>query len=151
MAVPRGTPERAACQEQATEYMQWEARHRQGKEAIMKLQVRTEDREWLDEAACIAVDDPDMFYPDHSEERPAALAVCRRCPVSTECGQRALRDRERYGVWGGMTERDRERWWRRNGSRPTGPGAGPPSVLPVTSDVAGDRRSAELDVEQRGA
>lgn len=113
---------------------------------------RAGSQAWRSRAACAGTDDADAFYPDHSDEHPSALAICRRCPVSAECGLSALRGRERFGVWGGMTERDRERWWRRHGSRPAGPGAEPLLTVPVTSAVvAGEASSAEMDVEQRGA
>jgi len=66
---------------------------------------------WQADAACLGWPDPDDFFPDRGDESPAVLRVCLSCPVLRACGEQALGDRERYGIWGGMTERDRERWW----------------------------------------
>ena len=40
-----------------------------------------------------------------------AIAICEQCPVIKECAEHALRVREPYGVWGGMTEDDREAYY----------------------------------------
>ena len=62
---------------------------------------------WQTHAACLTWPDPDDFFPDPGDLSPRALMVCRGCPVMRQCGQTALRNRERHGVWGGLTERDR--------------------------------------------
>ena len=64
---------------------------------------------WEARALCRQVD-PELFYAegDGAMARTAeAKKVCQRCPVRLECLQRALDDNERYGVWGGMSERER--------------------------------------------
>jgi WhiB family redox-sensing transcriptional regulator len=53
--------------------------------------------------------DPDVFYPVSDEEAEAAKAVCAVCPVRQPCLEYALANRERDGVWGGATERERRR------------------------------------------
>jgi WhiB family redox-sensing transcriptional regulator len=53
--------------------------------------------------------DPDVFYPVSDEEAEAAKAVCAACPVRQPCLEYALANRERDGVWGGATERERRR------------------------------------------
>lgn len=65
---------------------------------------------WRDRAACRGVD-PDIFYPvtDDEADAAAAKAVCARCPVREACAEYALAAREKLGVWGGLTERDRRR------------------------------------------
>jgi WhiB family redox-sensing transcriptional regulator len=65
---------------------------------------------WRDQAACRGLD-PDIFYPVTDDEADAAeaQAVCARCPVREPCGEYALSSREKLGVWGGLTERDRRR------------------------------------------
>ena len=63
---------------------------------------------WRQRAACRGVD-PDVFYPSSDEEAEAAKAVCRQCPVLSPCLEWALSNRERDGVWGGATERERRR------------------------------------------
>jgi WhiB family redox-sensing transcriptional regulator len=66
---------------------------------------------WEPDAACLRWPDPEDFFPDRGDEDPAVLRVCHGCRVMRQCGEAALRNRERYGVWGGMTELERERWW----------------------------------------
>ena len=63
---------------------------------------------WRQRAACRGVD-PDIFYPMTDEEAEDAKAICRACPVREACLEWALANRERDGVWGGATERDRRR------------------------------------------
>jgi WhiB family redox-sensing transcriptional regulator len=63
---------------------------------------------WRQRAACRGVD-PDVFYPSTDEEAEEAKAICRICPVRESCLEYALVNRERDGVWGGATERERRR------------------------------------------
>lgn len=63
---------------------------------------------WRDAALCAQVD-PDRWFPDKGGATNAAIRVCKRCPVQAECLQYALDNDERYGVWGGVGERDRRR------------------------------------------
>ena len=63
---------------------------------------------WRQRAACRGVD-PDTFYPASDEEAEEAKAICRVCPVREACLEYALINRERDGVWGGATERERRR------------------------------------------
>ena len=63
---------------------------------------------WRQHAACRGVD-PDIFYPVSDEEAEAAKAVCAQCTVREMCLEYALMSRERDGVWGGATERERRR------------------------------------------
>jgi hypothetical protein len=50
-----------------------------------------------------------MFFPDKGESGQLAKQVCSICPVRRECLLDALRDVERHGIWGGLTERERSR------------------------------------------
>jgi WhiB family transcriptional regulator, redox-sensing transcriptional regulator len=63
---------------------------------------------WRKRAACRGID-PDVFYPDSDEEAGEAKVVCGMCPVRETCLEHALAHREREGVWGGATERERRR------------------------------------------
>jgi WhiB family redox-sensing transcriptional regulator len=47
--------------------------------------------------------------PSRAGREAAAKAVCAVCPVIRACAEHALRAREPYGVWGGMSESDRDR------------------------------------------
>ncbi|MHB1445754.1 MAG: WhiB family transcriptional regulator [Acidimicrobiales bacterium] len=63
---------------------------------------------WRKRAACQGVD-PDVFYPVSEEDADTAKAICAQCPVLEACLEYALAYRERDGVWGGATERERRR------------------------------------------
>jgi WhiB family transcriptional regulator, redox-sensing transcriptional regulator len=60
---------------------------------------------WVSKALCRATD-PDELFVRGAAQRKAA-AICRHCPVITECAADALDNRVEFGVWGGMTERQR--------------------------------------------
>lgn len=63
---------------------------------------------WRNRAACQGVD-PDIFFPVSDEDAVQAKAICAECPVREACLEWALATRERDGVWGGATERERRR------------------------------------------
>jgi WhiB family redox-sensing transcriptional regulator len=50
-----------------------------------------------------------MFYPDEGDEGLAAKQVCEGCGVRVACLEHALASREKEGIWGGHTERERRR------------------------------------------
>lgn len=60
---------------------------------------------WHDEAACQGMD-VNLFYPVKGKKL-AALKVCARCPVADLCLEYAQARSEPWGIWGGMTERER--------------------------------------------
>lgn len=69
--------------------------------------------EWQFDGACRDAD-PELFFSPEAERGPrrrarerAAKSLCARCPVVRECLQHALRVREPYGVWGGLTTGER--------------------------------------------
>jgi WhiB family redox-sensing transcriptional regulator len=53
--------------------------------------------------------DPDLFHPEDAGQAWHAKRICRACPVRGECLDHALSASEEWGVWGGMTERQRGR------------------------------------------
>jgi len=63
---------------------------------------------WRNRAACRGVD-PDIFFPVSEEDAVQSKAICAECPVREACLEYALATRERDGVWGGATERERRR------------------------------------------
>jgi WhiB family transcriptional regulator, redox-sensing transcriptional regulator len=63
---------------------------------------------WRQRAACRGID-PEVFYPTSDEEADEAKRICAQCPVREPCLEYALAHREREGVWGGATERERRR------------------------------------------
>lgn len=65
-----------------------------------------EDLDWQDEALC-KESDPEAFFPEKGGSTKQAKAVCKRCPITEKCLQYALANEERYGIWGGTSERER--------------------------------------------
>lgn len=63
---------------------------------------------WRQRGACNGLD-PGVFYPDSEENAEEAKAICAVCPVRLSCLEHALSMRERDGVWGGTTEKERRR------------------------------------------
>lgn len=61
-----------------------------------------------DNAACKGID-PALFYPGRGHSVTEAKAVCEGCPVKAECLEWALDNGEKYGIWGGLSERERRR------------------------------------------
>ncbi|WP_374118694.1 WhiB family transcriptional regulator [Streptomyces sp. 8L] len=66
--------------------------------------------DWRGQGACRTAD-PDLFFPDgHTIPLRIleAKRICARCPIQVECRTSALKRREPYGVWGGLTEDERK-------------------------------------------
>jgi WhiB family redox-sensing transcriptional regulator len=70
--------------------------------------------EWQLDGACRS-HDPSVFFHPEGERGPsrrrrvsAAKAICNGCPVLAQCRAHALRVREPYGIWGGMSEDERD-------------------------------------------
>jgi len=66
------------------------------------------ERPWAVFAACKETADV-SFFPQSKDEERAALAICSICPVKDECLEHAIETKERYGVWGGLNEKDRRK------------------------------------------
>lgn len=87
---------------------------------------------WQEHAACREADPLLFFHPQNERGSSrvrrdrAAKTVCAACPVRLECADYAVRAREPYGVWGGLSEEDREAIYARLDSRhyPRGRGDG---------------------------
>ena len=67
--------------------------------------------DWASRGACRTGDPDTLFVQGAAQNR--AKAVCMGCPVRTECLSDALDNRVEFGVWGGMTERERRGLLRR--------------------------------------
>ncbi|MFB7504820.1 WhiB family transcriptional regulator [Streptomyces broussonetiae] len=61
---------------------------------------------WREDAACRLLTDPDELFADSAGQN-RSKAVCTGCPVRTECLADALDNHLEWGVWGGMTSRER--------------------------------------------
>jgi WhiB family redox-sensing transcriptional regulator len=67
--------------------------------------------EWMADGLCAQVD-PELWFPEKGGSTRQAKAVCARCTVCPECLAYALANDDRFGVWGGTSERDRRRMTR---------------------------------------
>lgn len=63
---------------------------------------------WRSRAACQGLD-PAIFYPASDDDAGPAKAICATCVVREACLEYALAARERDGIWGGLTEKERRR------------------------------------------
>lgn len=66
------------------------------------------ERPWAVFASCKS-EEATSFFPQTKEEESSALAICGICPVQQDCLDHALETSERFGVWGGTTERERQK------------------------------------------
>ncbi|WP_283097759.1 WhiB family transcriptional regulator [Frankia sp. AgB32] len=68
--------------------------------------------EWQERALC-AQTDPEAFFPEKGGSTREAKRICSGCEVRPECLEYALENDERFGIWGGMSERERRKQRRR--------------------------------------
>jgi len=66
------------------------------------------EQNWQESANCLGVD-PDLFFPERGASTREAKEVCRGCVVRGECLEYALVNGEKFGIWGGLSERERRR------------------------------------------
>ncbi|MSS83846.1 WhiB family transcriptional regulator [Actinomycetaceae bacterium WB03_NA08] len=69
---------------------------------------------WQQLALC-AQTDPEAFFPEKGGSSREAKSVCSQCEVRAECLEYALANDERFGIWGGLSERERRRLRREAG------------------------------------
>lgn len=67
-----------------------------------------EELAWQERALC-AQTDPEAFFPEKGGSTREAKRVCMACEVRAECLEYALANDERFGIWGGLSERERRR------------------------------------------
>jgi WhiB family redox-sensing transcriptional regulator len=68
----------------------------------------TEEPTWQERALC-AQTDPEAFFPEKGGSTREAKRICTTCEVRAECLEYALEHDERFGIWGGLSERERRR------------------------------------------
>ena len=73
---------------------------------IEQLELR--DLAWQDMANCKGAD-PDLFFPERGASTRKAKSICRECQVQTQCLEFAIVASEKFGIWGGLSERERRR------------------------------------------
>ncbi|WP_269801785.1 WhiB family transcriptional regulator [Blastococcus atacamensis] len=85
-------------------------------ESVWPEAVPATGEEWRLDALC-AETDPEAFFPEKGGSTRDAKRVCTGCPVRAQCLEFALANDERFGIWGGLSERERRRVRvQRNGS-----------------------------------
>jgi WhiB family redox-sensing transcriptional regulator len=88
---------------------------------VTKMRLADADDEgylaWRERALCPQTD-PETFFPDKGGSTREAKMICAACEVRAECLDYALANDERFGIWGGLSERERRKLKhdRRNGS-----------------------------------
>jgi WhiB family transcriptional regulator, redox-sensing transcriptional regulator len=73
-----------------------------------------EEASWQEQALC-AQTDPEAFFPEKGGSTREAKRVCLSCEVKAECLEYALAHDERFGIWGGLSERERRKLKKRAG------------------------------------
>lgn len=85
---------------------------------VRLVEVDDADRAWKADAAC-RDSDPELWFPGRGESHEQANRICARCPVRQECFDFAMRHGERFGIWGGRSERQRRRLRREQAGAPS--------------------------------
>lgn len=67
-----------------------------------------DEQSWQERSLC-AQTDPEAFFPEKGGSTREAKKICTGCEVRAECLEYALANDERFGIWGGMSERERRR------------------------------------------
>jgi len=75
---------------------------------IVTVLYGRQQREWQNRANCMGVD-PDLFFPERGASTREAKAVCHGCVVREDCLDYAIDNAEKFGIWGGLSERERRR------------------------------------------
>jgi len=79
---------------------------------VLVMGVEEDSIAWQASALC-AQTDPEAFFPEKGGSTREAKSVCKTCTVKQECLDYALENDERYGIWGGLSERERRKLRRR--------------------------------------
>jgi WhiB family redox-sensing transcriptional regulator len=64
--------------------------------------------EWQERSLCSQTD-PEAFFPEKGGSTREAKRICSRCEVKAECLEYALGHDERFGIWGGLSDRERRK------------------------------------------
>jgi WhiB family transcriptional regulator, redox-sensing transcriptional regulator len=75
---------------------------------VFESEQGSEVSQWQDRALC-AQTDPEAFFPEKGGSTREAKRICLGCEVRDECLDYALANDERFGIWGGLSERERRR------------------------------------------
>lgn len=75
---------------------------------VALLTGKDDEKPWQERALC-AQTDPEAFFPEKGGSTREAKKVCVSCEVRSECLEYALDNDERFGIWGGLSERERRK------------------------------------------
>jgi WhiB family transcriptional regulator, redox-sensing transcriptional regulator len=84
----------------------------QGIAGLLGIGLEADAQSWQEQALC-AETDPEAFFPEKGGSTREAKKICTGCEVKAECLEYALSNDERFGIWGGLSERERRRLRRR--------------------------------------
>jgi WhiB family redox-sensing transcriptional regulator len=76
---------------------------------IELMDTAEDELSWQERALC-AQTDPEAFFPEKGGSTRDAKKVCVGCDVRAECLEYALEHDERFGIWGGLSERERRKF-----------------------------------------
>ena len=80
----------------------------QGIAGLLGIGSEADAQSWQERALC-AETDPEAFFPEKGGSTREAKKICTGCEVKAECLEYALANDERFGIWGGLSERERRR------------------------------------------
>ena len=86
----------------------------QGIAGLLGIGAEADAQSWQEQALC-AETDPEAFFPEKGGSTREAKKICTGCEVKAQCLEYALANDERFGIWGGLSERERRRLRRRAG------------------------------------
>ena len=66
------------------------------------------DLAWQDLANCRGAD-ADLFFPERGASTRQAKKICHECSVRADCLEFAIVNAEKFGIWGGLSERERRK------------------------------------------
>ena len=75
---------------------------------LLLLETTTDEGGWQERALC-AQTDPEAFFPEKGGSTREAKKVCQTCDVRDDYLESALMNDERFGIWGGLSERERRK------------------------------------------
>ena len=84
----------------------------QGIAGLLGIGTEADAQSWQEQALC-AETDPEAFFPEKGGSTREAKKICTGCEVKAQCLEYALSNDERFGIWGGLSERERRRLRRR--------------------------------------
>jgi WhiB family redox-sensing transcriptional regulator len=84
----------------------------QGIAGLLGIGSEGDAQSWQEQALC-AETDPEAFFPEKGGSTREAKKICTGCEVKAQCLEYALSNDERFGIWGGLSERERRRLRRR--------------------------------------